>query len=76
MGIPGDFLYFSLSHCSTVVFFVISFLSDLSSIRWTKIGFEIKEKFLAFVTIVLSFDLKQRMVSALNKLLDDGAFVV
>lgn len=74
MGIPRDFLYFSFSRFSTV--FSLYLLSDLSSIRWTKIGFEIKEKFLAFVTIVLSFDLKQRMVSALNKLLDDGAFVV
>lgn len=73
MGIPRDFLYFSFSRFSTV--FSLYLLSDLSSIRWTKIGFEIKEKFLAFVTIVLSFDLKQRMVSALNKLLDDGAFV-
>lgn len=73
MGIPRDFPYLSFSRFSTV--FSLYLLSDLSSIRWTKIGFEIKEKFLAFVTIVLSFDLKQRMVSALNKLLDDGAFV-
>lgn len=74
MEIPRDFPYFSFPRFSTV--FSLYLLSDLSSIRWTKIGFKIKEKFLAFVTIVLSFDLKQRMVSALNKLLDDGAFVV